>query len=215
MPPHRLVAAFAAGAALVGVGAGVALHLAVRSRPSPPAPHLPVLNGQAVWPAGKRPAPSFSLRDQNGDLVSMRGQRGHTVLLAFMDPLCREECPIEGRGLALANQQVAWSQRATLLVVNVNPGASAAQARVAGHKWGFTGNWHWLLGNRAQLARVWRAYDITVFEQTHDVVHSTAVYVIDPRGFERAGVIAPFLPQFVADDLRRLTSGAATARAAR
>jgi hypothetical protein len=51
---------------------------------------------------------------------------------------------------------------------------------------------------------VWRTYEITVIPKSNDIVHSTAVYVIDRQGFERAGVIAPFLPQSVAADLRTL-----------
>lgn len=38
---------------------------------------------------------------------------------------------------------------------------------------------------------------------------SGAVIVIDKRGFERAGFTWPFLPQFVADDLRMLAREAA------
>lgn len=199
----RLLAAAVLAAAL-GVGGGAAFHLTVRSGAGRPTLTLPTLHGQAVWAAGRRPAPAFALRDQNGRLVSLAGQRGHTVVLAFMDPLCKQECPIEGRGLAVAEQQVAPSQRPTLLIVSVNPAASGADATASTRKWGISGDWHWLLGNRSQLARVWRAYAIAVLPTKNDIAHSTAVYLIDRRGFERAGVIAPFLPQFVADDLKVL-----------
>jgi protein SCO1 len=191
-------------AAAVGVGIGAAVHLTVGSRSAHPSIALPALHGQAVWAAGRRPAPPFALRDQNGRLVSLSGLRGRTVVVAFMDPLCKQECPIEGRGLALAEQQVAPAQRPTLLIVTVNPQARAADARTATRKWHIAGDWHWLLGRRSQLAPVWRAYDISVLPAQNDIVHSTAVYLIDRRGFERVGVLAPFLPQFVADDLRKL-----------
>lgn len=185
---------------------GAGLHLALPSGSARPVDTMtvPAMQGQAVWPAGRRPAPAFSLRDQDGRLVSLAGQRGRTVALAFMDPLCKQECPIEGRALAAAERQVAPAQRATLLIVSVNPQARGRDAKAAARKWGISGNWHWLLGRRAQLAAVWRKYDITVIPKANDIVHSTAVYLIDRRGFERAGFIAPFLPQFVADDLRRL-----------
>jgi protein SCO1 len=199
----RLLAAAVLAAAL-GVGGGAAFHLTARSGAARPTLTLPTLHGQAVWAAGRRRAPAFALRDQYGRLVSLAGQRGHTVVVAFMDPLCKQECPIEGRGLAVAEQQVAPSQRPTLLIVSVNPAASGADATAATRKWGISGDWHWLLGNRSQLARVWRAYAIAVLPTKNDITHSTAVYLIDRRGFERAGVIAPFLPQFVADDLRTL-----------
>ena len=37
-----------------------------------------------------------------------------------------------------------------------------------------------------------------------DIVHSTAVYLIDRRGDERAGFLMPFVPGLVADDFRVL-----------
>lgn len=202
---QRLVLFSAALAAALGVCVGVGIHLAVGAGgPASPSLTLPTLHGQAVWGAGRRPAPAFALRDQARTVVSLAAQQGHTVVLAFMDPLCKQECPIEGRELAAAERQVAPADRPVLLIVSVNPKATAADANAAARKWDIAGDWHWLLGGQAQLARVWRAYEVTVVPSTHDIVHSTAVYVIDKRGFERAGVIAPFLPQFVGDDLRAL-----------
>ena len=201
---RRPVALAALGAGLAGALLGVVLHLALRSSPSAPA--LPSLHGQAVWSAGTRLAPVFTLPDQTGRPTSLRSERGHTVVLAFMDPMCRQQCPIEGRGLALAQSQVTASQRATLLVVSVNPLATAPEVAVANRKW-HLGNTRWLLGDRQQLARVWKAYGIEVLPKAGvgDIVHSTAIYLIDRRGYERAGFLSPFLPQFVADDLRTLS----------
>jgi cytochrome oxidase Cu insertion factor (SCO1/SenC/PrrC family) len=84
--------------------------------------------------------------------------------------------------------------------VSVSAAADGAEAKAAARRWGFAADWHWLLGPQAQLAHVWRAYGI---------VRSGTVYVIDARGFERVGVTAPFLPQFVADDFRVLAREAA------
>jgi cytochrome oxidase Cu insertion factor (SCO1/SenC/PrrC family) len=165
---------------------------------------LPALHGQAVWPAGKRPAPLFALHDQDGRRVSLAALRGRTAIVAFMDPLCRQECPLEGRELADAERQVAPKQRPMLLIVSVNPEARGADARAAARRWSIAGDWHWLLGRRSQLAPVWHAYGIAVLPKSGDIVHSTALYLIDRQGFERVGVIAPFLPQFIADDLRVL-----------
>lgn len=191
-------------AAVAGIAAGVGLHLARASTPSQPAASVPALHGQAVWAAGERPARPFVLRDQDGRRVSLAALEGRTVVLAFLDPLCRQECPIEGRELADAERQVAPKQRPVLLIVSVNPRARGPAADAAARRWGISGDWHWLLGRRAQLAPVWRAYGITVIPRSGDIVHSTALYVIDRRGFERVGVLAPFLPQFLADDLRAL-----------
>lgn len=194
-------------AVLLGIGAGAAGHLAFGSSPARPTLALPTLHGQAVWAEDRRPAPAFTLADQAGRTISLGDLRGRRVVLAFMDPLCKQECPLEGRALARAESQVAPAQRATLLIVSVNPLARPADAKAANRKWGIPA--HWLLGSRKQLARVWDAYDISVIPTKGDIVHSTAIYVVDGRGFERAGFIAPFEPQFLADDLRTLARGAA------
>lgn len=199
------VGAFAAAA---GIAAGIGLHMALGSAGARERLDVRALHGEAVWPAGRRRAPAFALRDQNGARVSLAAQRGRTVLLAFMDPLCKQECPIEGRALAAAERLVAPAQRPVLLVVSVNPDATGADATAASRKWHLSGSWHWLLGEHAELARVWRAYDITVIPKAGDIVHSTAVYVIDRGGYERVGLLAPFLPPFVADDLRVLAGEA-------
>lgn len=186
-------------AAAVGVGGGAGLHFAFAARAASPAPvrhlALPSLHGLATWPEHTRRAPAFAL---------LAAQRGRTVLLAFMDPLCKQECPIEGRALAATERQVSTADRAAVLIVSVNPTATARDARAATRTWGLPLDTHWLLGTKAQLSRIWRAYSIAVLPTSHDIVHSTAVYVIDKRGFERAGVLSPFMPQFVADDLRTL-----------
>ncbi|HZO33465.1 MAG TPA: SCO family protein [Gaiellaceae bacterium] len=200
----RLLAVAALLAAAVGTGAGVGLQLALHRASASPAVSKPALYGEAVWAAGRRAAPAFALRDQRRRVVSLASERGRTVVLAFMDPRCKQECPIEGRALAHAELQVPAAQRPVLLIVSVNPRATAADARAASREWSLAGDWHWLLGRRAELARVWRAYDITVIPKSSDIVHSTAVYLIDRRGFERVGLIAPFEPPFVADDLRAL-----------
>jgi protein SCO1 len=69
-------------------------------------------------------------------------------------------------------------------------------------KWHLPGTASWLLGSRAQLRPVWRAYRIVVQAVAGDIVHSTALYVIDRRGDERAGLLLPFAPGDLAADLR-------------
>ena len=52
--------------------------------------------------------------------------------------------------------------------------------------WHAPPGWRWLTGTHAQLARVWRAYGIDVRPEQGDIVHGAAVYLVDPRGYERA-----------------------------
>ncbi len=131
---------------------------------------------------------------------------GRTVVLAFMDPLCRTACALEGRALSALQQELAPSERPELLLVSLDPSATGPEVVAAARAWGFSGDWHWLSGTRRELAPVWRSYGIGAVSASR-AMQGTAVYVIDAAGFERAGVHAPFLPQFIADDVRALAAG--------
>ena len=190
-----------AAAAVAGIAIGVAVHAATTRAASPP------LDGQATWTPGERAAPDFALNDQHAHRVSLASLRGQTVVLAFMNSLCGTTCPLEGRMLAAAIRQVTPSRRPALVVVSVNPKADTPLT-VAGavKEWGLPNGTRWVLGTRRELARVWRSYNITVDGPSPAVVHSTAIYLIDKNGDERAGFLMPFQPNLVAGDLRTLTS---------
>ena len=203
---RRSYAISVAAAAIVGIAVGVLLHNelaggAAQAR----APVMPALHGQATWAPGARPAPGFVLRDQHGRRVTLRGLRGRSVALMFMDSLCKEACPLEGRMIAAAVRGVPAALRPQLVVVSVDPaGDTPRTVAIAAHKWRLPASVEWLLGTHKQLAKVWRDYQITVEATSGDVVHSTAVYLIDRHGDERAGFLLPFVPALVADDLRTL-----------
>jgi cytochrome oxidase Cu insertion factor (SCO1/SenC/PrrC family) len=44
--------------------------------------------------AGARRAPGFALRDEYGRPVSIAALRGRSILVTFIDPLCRNYCPL-------------------------------------------------------------------------------------------------------------------------
>lgn len=71
-------------------------------------------------------------------------------------------------------------------------------------RWRIGPGWRWLSGTRQQLAAVWRSYGIVVRPTTNDIVHGAAVYLVDSRGYERAGYLAPLVPNFLALDVRRV-----------
>lgn len=197
-------------AAIVGIAIGAALHGRLGSGAAvaqPSAPALPSLHGQATWPAGKRPAPGFALRDQHGRLVSLRTLRGRSVVLMFQDSLCKEACPLQGKMTAAAVRRVPASLRPRIVVVSVDPaGDTPRTIAVAIRKWKLPRGTavSWLVGTHAELRPVWRAYGIEVLPVKGDIVHSTALYVIDRRGDERAGFLMPFVPALLADDLGAL-----------
>jgi len=140
-----------------------------------------------------------------GGSVSLASTRGRTTLIAFLDSRCRSLCPVVGRALGDTERSLPAGARPEVLVVSVDPaGDSAASVRSAARRWRMGSNWRWLTGTRAQLAAVWRSYGIVVRPTTPDVVHGSAVYLLDARGDERAGYLAPLLPNFLALDIRRV-----------
>jgi protein SCO1/2 len=202
----RFVALLLGLAVLGGIGAG-ALARAVVVGTDAGGLTLPALHGQATWSPGERSAPRFTLRDQDGALVSLAGFRGRPVLLTFLDSRCDEQCPLMGRQLGMMLRTMATADRPALVVVGVNPaGDSPASTRHAMRTWRLAGPWHahWLRGTRRELAPVWKAYGITVQPRADDITHDLALYLIDRQGFQRAGYLFPFLPNFVALDLQKL-----------
>lgn len=202
---RRWYAISVAAAAVVGISIGAAFHGRLTGSAAADPAAVPKLHGQAIWGSGRRAAPAFALRDQHGRIVSLGSLRGRTIALTFLDSLCRQACPIEGRMLASAIGQVRAGARPQLVVVSVDPGGDTPRSVArAVRRWSLPAGTLWLLGTRTQLKRVWDAYQITVEQQTRDILHSTAVYLIDRRGYERAGFLMPFVPGLVADDLRVL-----------
>ena len=203
---QRAVALLLTGCAVVGIVGGLVLHELVRPASTPAALPLPELHGQVAWAAGKRPAPAFALRDQSGRLVTLASLRGRTAVLTFLDSHCTSSCPLVGRGLGWAVRGLPESERPTFIVVSVNPKDTPESARAAVRKWGVPPGWHWLMGNRATLGPVWKAYGIAVIPSAHDIVHGLAVYLLDRHANERTGYLFPFQPPFVQRDLRTLAT---------
>lgn len=182
--------------ALVGAAAGT--FAATRSGDGPPAR----LAGTVVWPAGMRPTPPFQLRDQNGQLITRGALRGHAWAITFLDSRCTAACPIVGRDLATAQHMLGPSSPLEVIVVSVLPQYDTPhRVRAFARKIGLTGQWHWLLGTRRQLAPVWHAYGIWV--QT-GITHDIAVYLVDCRGDVRVADAQPVAPAQVASSMRVL-----------
>jgi cytochrome oxidase Cu insertion factor (SCO1/SenC/PrrC family) len=179
-------------AALAGVLGGVLAAVATRSGPAPK-PTAP----NASWGPGRLRAPGFELRDQSGQLVSLRSLRGQRVIVSFLDPVCRNLCPLEARELARVERNLGPA----LVAVSVNPWAdSRASFAADARAWRLPATWRWATGPKAKLERVWREYkvDVVVRRRTvaglnvRDVAHTEAVYLIDRAGYLRALYIYPF-----------------------
>lgn len=191
--------------AIAAVAVTVALTVGFVANQSPASGGSPVrLHGDAVWAAGARPAPPMRLRDQRGQLVSLADLRGRVLLVTFMDSHCTTECPVEGHQLAAVQRTFPARSRPEIVVVSVNPADTPRSVRRFARLRGWHGAWRWLMGSSAELGRVWSAYGIEVDPTSHDIIHSAALYIVDRRGDERSGYVAPFLPKLVTADVRAL-----------
>jgi cytochrome oxidase Cu insertion factor (SCO1/SenC/PrrC family) len=198
-------------AALVGLGAGIALLLL---RSSSPAASPAMVGGAATtWPAGKQKAPAFSLLDQNGNAVSLRAYRGRPLIVTFLDPLCRNYCPVEASRLNDVVRSLPPGSRPAIVAVSVNVFGNARRYLAQDiHKWKLGGEFRWGVGTPSQLGSVWKHYDIGVLDQSkkiagvevHNIVHTEAAYIVDAQGYERALYLWPFAASDVLKVLRNL-----------
>ncbi len=211
MPRPAWIAGSLLLAIVLGLGVGLGVHRLTAGTAAAPATASTRfgMHGGAAWAEGTLPAPVIdTLRDQSGKLFSLASLRGRSVAIVFFDSHCHQECPLEGRELAVAEQSLPPAQRPVLVAVSVNPLDTPASAASAAKAWGLAAvaPWHWLMGTRKQLAPVWAAYHIYVSPHPvgGDIVHTEALYLVDRRGYMRSGYQYPFLSQYVTSDLRTI-----------
>jgi cytochrome oxidase Cu insertion factor (SCO1/SenC/PrrC family) len=170
------------------------------------------------WKAGQRMAPDFDLRDQNGTPVSVNSLRGHVTILAFLDPVCRNLCPLEASALGRVVRRFTTSTRPSVVAISVNPwGDSHANLIRDLTKWNVGPGWRWAIGSRSQLERVWKVYGIGVKIRTikfagvpqHEITHVEMIYILDASGHERDAYLYPFGVNQVIQGVRQLEGSSA------
>jgi len=148
-------------------------------------------NLMGLSPVPARPAPAFTLADQNGHAMSLASFRGRAVVLEFMDPHCIDICPIVSQEFVDAYRDLGGvAARAVFVAVNVNPYFHRVRDVAAfsrEHQLTTIPSWHFLTGPPASLRAAWRAYQVEVQAPSRnaDIAHTSVVYFIDPSGHER------------------------------
>jgi cytochrome oxidase Cu insertion factor (SCO1/SenC/PrrC family) len=136
-------------------------------------------------------APGFTLTDQRGRTMSLAGLRGKVVVLEFMDPHCTDICPLVSQEFVDAYHDLGpLARKVVFAAVNVNQYYRSVDAMATySSEHGLTGipGWHFFTGPVPALRAVWRAYGIEVEAPNPgaDIVHTSAIYVIDAGGAER------------------------------
>jgi cytochrome oxidase Cu insertion factor (SCO1/SenC/PrrC family) len=134
------------------------------------------------------PAPSFTLTDQHGHRVSLPDLAGHTVVLAFLDPVCVSDCPLIAQELRVADQLLGASASSVDFVSIVNNPLYRSRALVNAfdQQEGLDrmANWQYLTGPLADLHQVWTSYGVQteVTPAGAMVAHSDIAYIIDRHG---------------------------------
>jgi protein SCO1/2 len=191
-----LIAVTACAAAAV---AGVSL--AARQQADEPA----LTNG---WAGAQRPpgqpVPRFALTDQDGNTVTSASLRGRPVVYAFVYSTCRDTCPAQVQTIRGALDDLG--RDVPVVGISVDPANDTAKrARTFMLKQGMTGRMRFLLGTRAQLAPVWRAF--AVRPQSNRLEHSAHTVLADANGIQRIGFPYEKLTENgLAHDLARLAA---------
>jgi protein SCO1 len=152
------------------------------------------------------PPRDFVLHDQDGRRVSLRQYRGQVVVLTFLYSTCRDTCPVTATTIRGALDALGHDVPA--LAVSVDPAHDTRDTAEAFllRQGVSAGRMRFLMGTRAQLAPVWRAYGIR--PQGNGFEHSAYVLLIDRRGRQRVSFpVAQLTDTALAHDIRKLERG--------
>ena len=155
----------------------------------------------AVMPRGLR-APDFSLRNQDGERISMRSLRGRPVIVTFLYTTCDDTCPAQAQVVRGALDELGEDLPA--LAVAVDPPRDTPQrARAFLAEQRATGRIDFVLGTHAELRPLWDGYFVQ--PQSDEQEHQARFTLVDKRGFQRVGFPGfEATPERLAHDLRIL-----------
>ena len=153
-------------------------------------------------------APSFTLRDQRGAMVSPSDLRGRVIALTFLDTQCLNLCPLQASLLGRVQADLGSRAPFSVVVVSVRPEADTpANIAAFASAHGLKGGFYWLTGPRPQLADVWDSYGVGVQVANGDLAHSSIIYLIDRSGYERVAFADVPEAASVEGDVRILEAG--------
>jgi protein SCO1/2 len=186
---------------LVGVCALGAIALAATRRDdSEPVASDNTFAG-ATMPQGLL-APYFTLRDEQGERVSMRALRGRPVVVTFLYTHCQDTCPITAQTVRGALDDLGHDVPALAIAVDP-PNDTPQSARKFLAEQRVSGRIHFVLGSRAQLRPIWKGFGVRPERVTEE--HSARITLVDAHGIQRVGYpSSQATPERLAHDLRLL-----------
>jgi len=159
----------------------------------------------------ERPAPDFSMTDQNGRMVRLADLRGKVWAASFIFTHCQGPCPLITKHMAVLQAEIADLPDARLVSLSLDPDRDtpevlrryAAGFKAEGERWLF------LSGPSGELKRVVQEGFLTAMqpaEGTDQIIHGTMVALVDRRGMIRGFLSGtdPDLPGKASARLREL-----------
>jgi protein SCO1 len=154
------------------------------------------------------PAPSFTLKDQNGTSITLDALRGRVTALTFLYTHCRTLRPVIAGKLRAATQRLAsQGNRAVVIAISTDPfHDTAASARAFLRELRVASRWHFLLGNVFQLTPRWARYHVYAGPagKNGQLAHTAGIYLIDRHGRERVYLGATASETAIVSDMSSL-----------
>ncbi len=179
----------------------------------------PALSGT---PMGLKPAPNFSLTDQNGHRFTLSSLRGKMVILTFFYTHCPDTCPLTAEKLRqIVRRMGPEGKEVTVVAVSTDPTHDTQRlARKFLHQHGLP-RWRFGLGTYNQLKGIWKSYYVYAVAPSQEgklgPTHTAGMYLIDKSGREQEYLADTTPATQIANDIHvvlkdnRWTSGLPTA----
>jgi protein SCO1/2 len=153
-------------------------------------------------------APPIALRDADGAPVTLAAQHGRYVLVTFIYTHCPDVCPLITQNLNAALRLIGPSarKRVRVLAVSVDPvGDTPKAVKAYTREKQLFPQFRYLIGSRAELRRVWKAWHVLAVESKPDLVdHVAYTALVDTNGKERVLYDSSVHATQVVHDLRVL-----------
>ena len=190
--------------AIVAVAAGMLLARAALSPPIEP------LQQATVLPT-PRALPELALLDQDAQPFDRRRLQQRWSLMFFGFTRCPGICPATLAMLAQTRARLAAlpaAQRPQVVLVSADP-QHDSPATLKSYLRGFDGEFIGVTGDDAAIGQLARSLGVSITMRPlpggdYTVDHTTAVFLVDPRGAWRAVFSGPHSADGIAGDYRRI-----------
>ncbi|KAB8144937.1 SCO family protein [Chloroflexia bacterium SDU3-3] len=160
-----------------------------------------------------KPAPDFTLTDQNGQPFTLSQQKGNVVLLFFGFTSCPDVCPTTLADIAAARKQLGGdADRIKVALITVDP-ARDNQQKIGTYVHNYDSTFIGLTGTQEEIAPVMKSYGVTAIRRElpnsklqYTMDHSAFIYVIDKDGNWRAMMPFGVTSEDIASDTRYLVN---------